>query len=229
MKLRNRSFGLLFCITILIAMISMPVSSEERDSQFWGSAITKAWQSQDKKSKLFLYGEFRENNNMRSRSGSFVGPMIRHKINDNVAIGAGIKFIDVRDIYGTHKYSRRYEAEITPSTALTLADRIYKFSLRNRLEFIGGSNDKEKTRYRHRLKVSNKVPENSYIDSFFMSQEYIYVTSGIDSKLDQTRMIPLGVKLRVDPKYSVTVFYMINRKMNSPGKTNNVLGIGVSF
>ncbi|MCJ8273529.1 MAG: DUF2490 domain-containing protein [Psychrosphaera sp.] len=221
-----------FLAVTMACVFCIPAMAD--DGQVWLSGAKKLWQSDNKATKVILYGEMRTADNFADISGVFWGPIVRHKINPYLAVGGAYKFINLPKSGGQVNLNR-WEFEVTPGFSFG-SDSQFKVALRNRFEVITDKGKANKNRLRHRLTLSKSIKNSEHFKGIYTSHELIYITNGtvtIDgvtsdrsSHLDQYRLTPLGVKLK---HFNLKLFYMINRKNNAAGDYNHVLGLNFSF
>ncbi|PAJ75207.1 hypothetical protein CJF42_06035 [Pseudoalteromonas sp. NBT06-2] len=204
------------------------LSSFADDKQLWLSANNKVWQSEDKASQVTLYKEMRISKDVSDVTGFFLGPILRHKLNDYLKIGGAYKFINIRGNDGHHNNLNRWEIEFTPNFFVD-NDNLYKLSLRNRLELITQSGASDKKRLRQRLMLTKKFTNNRYLKSMFVSHELINVIKYDNTQLEQYRFVPLGLKFKLTEDYNLNVFYMLKRSNKEDKNYNHILGLNLSF
>jgi hypothetical protein len=202
-----------------------PLAANE--SKLWLSSTAKVWQSDDHNTGVLMYGEVRGASDFSEYNGFFWGPIVRHQLNKHLNIGGGYKFINIKSSQGDFNNLNRMELEFTPSFSFGDMSQ-YKLALRNRVEVIKDHGKEDKVRLRHRLTFNKKYAGNGIINSLFMSHELIYIHKGGHSNLDQYRFIPLGIKLNI-LEQRFNGFFMIQRKNNSQGDTNYILGLSYFF
>lgn len=192
----------------------------EDDVQYWSQYSFSLY----KKNPLAInfYAEARFNNDARHALGYFFGPTASYTINKNLSIGGAAKVIHFKS--GDH-FARiqRYEGEIKLSFKL-----LPKLQLknRNRFEYFRRENraDTKRTRFRFNFKVPFR--KTGRIDHFFFGNEFFY--SADNGKFRENRLVPLGIRLRLDKKRSLNIYYLIQHVSSRSGN-NHVLATTLFF
>lgn len=216
--------------TLVVLFISLfgSMKSVADDGELWVSASYKAWQSEDKATKVSLYAESRFRDDAGELYGAFVGPIVRHKVNDNLEIGGAFKLINFRNSNSTYDPRMRVELEATPKFSFGESEQ-FKVSFRNRYELFKNTGHDDLRRMRHRLEFCGKISGSELFQGWCTNHELIYNLHSGSYNLSQYRFIPIGFKLRATEGMSVNVFYMLFRRNNTNGDYSHTLGLNFAF
>ncbi len=223
-----KQFGrshILFMLGVLHFL--MVTSSYADDGELWTSATFKAWQSEDKATRVSLYAESRFRDDAGELYGAFIGPIVRHKVNSNLQVGGAYKFINFRNGDRTFDPRSRWELEVTPGFSFGDTNQ-YRFSLRNRFELFKNTGLDDKRRLRHRLMLSGKLADTKLVTGWFINHELIYDLESGHTDLSQYRFIPIGLKMKPTETFNLNVFYMLYRR-SSNGAYNHTVGLSFTF
>lgn len=231
MKEKHNGFFRFLVATAIVFGLNSSALGDDKDEQLWVSATVSTWKSEDKKTKVILYGELRSQGDGGSGSDIYMGPILRHQVHPNLNVGGAIKFISLEDD-GDNRSLQRYELEATPSIYLDGKNRTILLKIRNRLEFFRENEEENSRRSRIRVSLSKKIANNPYIKEIFISDEYFNKYNTHYNK--QYRFVPIGIKLKKPA--NLTLFIMIKRNAkrsdedsDTSESTNHALGLNFKF
>lgn len=219
----------ILCLILMTAVLSK--ASYAYDNELWFSVTKKLWDNRGVNTaadtKVSWYTEVRQRDDGQETYGAFNGVIVRHDVNPYLQLGAGIKHITLRGRGGTFDPRFRTELEITPKLPLGEHNQ-FNLSLRNRWEMFKDEGKKDLNRMRHRLQLSGKVKAKEWLKGWYVSHELIYNLRQGEYDLRQYRMVPLGLKFKVN-KTSFNAFYMLARSSGNPNGDNYDHVLGFSF
>ncbi|MEM9459008.1 MAG: DUF2490 domain-containing protein [Myxococcota bacterium] len=181
-----------------------------------------------------IYAELRLQDNASTINDFFVGPKIGYKLSDYIVFGGALKYILLRT--STLEQWQRLELEVNPQ--LRPFGKEWQVQLRNRVEFVRISNDKEpdewRTRARHRLTLSRDLEGAGPLDLVYASNELIWGQTFFESRnaviITENRFVPFAARLRLSEIAKISVFYMLRSSNEAdPWLREHTLGTFLSI
>ncbi|MEM7587105.1 MAG: DUF2490 domain-containing protein [Acidobacteriota bacterium] len=191
-----------------------PVSAAD-DFRAWSQYLFTLHRTE--KLNLGLYYEARLRDDGSDAFAWFSGPKLTYDLNDNLSIGGAIKYIEIE---GNDVLDGRLELELTPKW---VAGKL-RFDFRNRIEVFHENGASDSTRFRHRLRCQWPL-KRGWLDRLFFSAEFFHQDGAGWGELFESRIVPLGARLKLSPKASLDVFYLRRSRDRSSGREHfDVLG-----
>ena len=127
---------------------------------------------------------------------------------------------------GAKHFQPQHRLELEANPYWSAADFL-KVKNRNRLEFRWIENQgSDITRFRHRWELEFPLKEKAPLRAVFVNNEFFYDFN--KGEYSENRAIPFGVKLALNNRISLQVFYMIqSRKGSADWSSNQVIGTHV--
>lgn len=190
------------------------------DFQYWSSLNKNLYRNQSMQISFYLEGRGRDD--ATEAFGYFFGPRLRYRINKILSLGTAAKVGHFKS--GAHfNRFQRYEGELYLD--FKIFSRI-RFRNRYRLEYFNREDRENFIRHRYRVQFSLPATASKLVRQFFFGNELFF--DGRTDEISSNRLVPFGLNLNLNPKSTLTVFYMLEF-LNSPSRVNHIFATSVVF
>lgn len=215
------SLTLRICSLMFLAagLISSPVLAQD---DFQTREILTLKFIDTKKIDFQIFNQFRTQNNAKDLNFYHINPQLKFDVWKNLALGLNYSYINLV-IDDEFKFHHRAELEANPHWDIGGESPWLKIQTRNRYEFRWiedqGSHN---PRFRQRTNLEFPLKNTGRLQAIFFNSEFFYDIN--DHRYNENWTVPFGLKFKVHPKASLSVFYMVQSRLSSHWATSQIIG-----
>jgi len=166
--------------------------------------------------------QFRRQNDARNVTFYHLSPQLKYDAWKNLGLGLNYSYINL-EIGDEFRFHHRAELEANPHWDIGGDDPWLKIYMRNRYEFRWiekqGSHN---PRFRHRTNLEFPLKNTGPLQAVYTNSEFFYDIN--DHRYNENWVVPFGLKFKVHPKASWSLFYMIQHKLSDTWTSSQIIG-----
>jgi hypothetical protein len=175
-----------------------------------------------RKVDFLVFSQFRTQDNAKDFSFAHVSPQLKFDLWKNLSLGLNYSYLNIK-VDDEFKFHHRLELEADPHWEIGGESPWLKIAMRNRYEFRWIEDQgSDNPRFRHRTQLDFPVKNAGALQAIFTNSEFFYDIN--DHRYNENWTVPFGMKFKVHPKASLSLFYMIQSKLSSHWNTSQVVG-----